>query len=536
MAQPLVPVQLRHLGQYGFFAEADGRYDDLRYASTLTNIVFDEKGRPASRNGWSSVLASAITNTPTVEGLHYFQREIGETDYWIAATNQDDSTFKIWKVEGAVGAATSTDITGTITSPTSYSWQFANYNNNVVGIQQGDNPIEWDGSATPFADMDSGGSGRPDGNCIIAAWGRCFATTADGQTVQWTPSLSSDWDNTGSGSLNVRLVWPNGKDHIIAIVAFAKRLIIFGKESILVYGDSTASQDAVGIDPNGEGFGLLEAISGVGLRARDAVVEAGDDLLFVSQDGIRSLRRAVDYENLPMQTLTRNIDPYLIDLLKNSSINTTDMKLVYHVDEAMVLLRMGGTYFYLDMREPVHDMGGAERGSPILRSSIWSGLSWQCAAHGRDGKLRFGFTSGVVGEYGTYLDNASTYTFDMSSVWLSLADESGRGERLKFLKRLLLFASTEKTYQVHLRWAYDFSQKFTTKTVTVTQDATPAEWGLAEWGDDEWSGGALGIFKGAASGSGSGTYIKIGFSLVINGAAFAFNALTMQTKLGRLSR
>lgn len=536
MAQMLVPVHLRHLGQYGFFSEADGRYDDLRYASTFSNVVFDEKGRPASRRGWTPVLVSAITDTPIVESLHYFQREVGEGDFWIAATNKDDSTFKIWTMTGETGSAAATDITGTISAPTSYSWQFANYNNKVVGIQQGDNPVSWDGSGTPFADMDAGGSGRPDGNCIIAAWGRCFATTSDGQTVKWTPSLSSDWDDTGSGSLNVRLVWPTGKDHIIAIVAFAKRLVIFGKENILVYGDSTASQTTVGIDPNGSGFGLLESIQGVGLRARDTVVEAGDDLLFLSQDGIRSLRRAVDYENLPMQTLTRNIDSYLIDLALDGTISTIDMKLVYHVDEAMALLRMGGTYFYLDMRERLPSVQGDGRASPTLRSSVWSGLTWKCAAHGADGKLRFGFTSGVIGEYGTYLDNTSTYIFDMSSVWLSLDDGQGRGERLKFLKRLLLFASTEKTYQVHLRWAYDFSQNFTTKTITVTQDAAPAEWGEAEWGDDEWSGGAQGIFKGAVSGSGSGTYIKIGFSLSIDDSAFAFNALTMQTKLGRLSR
>lgn len=534
MAQRLLPIPLRNLGKYGFFAEADGRYSSVEYASTFTNLVYDTKGRPAARKGWDAYLSSALTGTPSVVGLHHYVQELDGSNIWLAASDDGAGTYKIWSLSGDTGSGSATDITGAITSPSSANWQFANYNNKVVGIVQGDNPIEWDGTGS-FADHDSGGSGRPDGNCIISAYGRLWATSADGQTLYWTPSLSDDWDGTGSGSLNVRLVWPSGTDSIVGLAAFSNRIIILGSKSILIYGDSAASTTDVGIDPNGDGFGLLEVVVGTGLYARDCLVEVGDDLMFLSKDGVRTLRRAVDYDNLPMQTVTRQVDPFLLDFLASQPAAST-CKMVYHVDEALVLLRIGGSYFYFDVRQPIHTPEDADRSAPIFRASTWSGLPWLGAASGNDGNLRFGFAAGLIGEYAGYLDNTSTYTIDLSTVWLDLDDGEGRGERLKIPKRLLLFASTEQTYQVALRWAFDFSTTFFTRTVTVTQDATPAEWGLGEWGEDEWSGGSLGIFKGGVAAAGSGTFIKLGMSLAVDDAAFAYNTLTLQTKLGRLSR
>lgn len=520
MAARLNSVPLRDLGRFGYYSESEGRYDDLRVASSLTNCVFDKNGKVASRQGYANVLTSSISGTPDVEQMFYYRKEIGETDFWIAAANK-----KLYKVEGTVGAGTATDITGAITAPTATKWQFVNYNNKVVGIQQGDNPIGWDGTGN-FADWGSGT--LPDGNAILAAWGRVFASTADGQTVRWTATLGEDFDAVGAGALNVRLVWPNGKDRIVALVAFSNRLIIFGKKTILIYRDATATQLSAGLNPNSTGFSLEESIGGVGCYARDTIEAVGDDLLFLSEDGIRSLSRALEYDKLPMQTLSRNIDLELADILP--LIDVDECKAVYHQSKAMYLLRLENFYYYLDVREPIRDNAEGKI-APILRASQWTGINWKSAWSGEDGNLRFGFASGKIGEHDTYLDGAATYTMDQGTVWMSFDSDT-----LKFLKRFVIYCNTDQSYQVTFRWAWDFSNTFTTRSVTVNQSAAPAEWNLAEWGNSEWSGDADSVFIGRAHGAGSGTYLKFGWSVQVNDSKFSFNSLLLQLKTGRISR
>ena len=313
-------------------------------------------------------------------------------------------------------------------------------------------------------------------------------------------------------------------------------MIIFGQRSILIYGDDAASQLDAGVDPNSTSFTLKESVEGVGLYARDAVAAVGSDLVFLSFDGLRSLRRAVDYENHAMKSISQNINPFIIQELTENSPAQDNTNLTYDKDRGFLLLRLGAIYFYFDARRFYQDPNDDSR-EPFYRASLWTSPSWNGIAVGDDGNLRFGFNDGTIGQYGGFLDGDSTYVLDLSSGWLSLEDGNGRGERLKFLKRILLFASTTQSYTVNFRWSWDFSSTTTTKGITVMQDVDPAEWGLAEWGADEWSGGGLtGVYKGTTTGSGSGTYIKVGFSLTVNDASFSFNTLNTQMKIGRLTR
>lgn len=529
MAQRLAPIRLRELGTLGFFAESD-ELDDRQYAATLGNAVFDQKGRIAARKGWLAYLTSAVTDTPDIEKLHYYAKEIGETEYWIAAGDND----KLYKLSGAVGTGTATDITGAITTPSDSNWQFVNYNNLVVGMQQDDNPISWNGTGN-FADYGSG-TALPDGNCLLSAWGRLFGTTADGQQINWTATLGSDFDAVGAGQLNVRLVWPDGKDKIVAIAAFNSRLVIFGQRSVLIYGDDAKSQLDAGLDPNSTSFGLKETVDGVGLYARDLVAQVGNDLVFCSPAGLRTLRRAVDYENHAMAGVSHNVNAYLLDTILSDAPSADACNLTFDQSRGLLLLRLGTKYVVFDARRTWRDPNKPEA-EPFYRASLWTGIPWKGIAVGDDKALRLGFADGLIGEYTGYLDNNVAYTFDLSTVWLSLERGQGQGERLKFLKRILLFASTTKNYEVTMRWLWDFSTTKSVQTITMSQQSPPSEWGLGEWGLSEWNGGNLAsIFKGTASGKGSGTFLKLGFSVEIDGTEFAYNSINTQLKLGRLTR
>lgn len=524
MADNLLPVSMKQLGRYGYYAEADTQFDDPRYAGSMSNIVFDDKGRPTSRKGYVTVLASGIASG-AFKRLHYYRRDIGSADQWIAAA--DDA--KIYLINGDAGSATASDITGTITTPTSWNWQFVTYNDKVIGMQQGDGPIVYTGTGA-FSDFNAGATNLPTGNCLLSAWGRLFGSTADGQGVNWTGVLGEDFDAAGSGQLNVRKVWGNGADRIIGLAAFGSRLIIFGSQNILIYRDTAATTDAEGLNPNSSGFTLEESLQGQGLVGRDAEVAVGDDLFFLSQDGVRTLRRAIAYEKMPMYTLTRNIDPVVQNDILNDVTDGSDVQMCYHPHESILLLKVGSSRYYLDPRAPIRPEGD-EGASGILRATLWEGIAFHTACSGLDGKLRFALST-KLGEYSGYNDNDDqTYQMDIGTVWLT-----ANSENLKFLKRIAMFANTQTTYLVRLRWAWDFADSFTSRSVTVAQVSAPSEWGEAEWGEGEWAGDATSLFTASTTGSGSGTFFKIGFSLGIDGSEFSFNNLFLQMKKGRLTR
>ena len=516
--------ELNDLGMYGYYSEADTRYNDAKFAGSLTNVVFDDKGRLTSRKGNATVLATGLGGGALFKRLHYYRRDIGTDDQWLAAADND----KIYKIAGAAGAATATDITGSITTPTSWDWQFVTYNDKVIGIQQGDGPIVYTGTGS-FADFNAGATNLPDGNCLLSAWGRLWGTTSDGQAVHWTAALGEDFDAAGSGQLNVRKVWTNGADRIVALAAFNNRLVIFGKQNILIYRDESATTTGEGLNPNSSGFTLEETVDGQGLVGRDAVAAVGNDLVFLSEDGLRSLQRAVDYEKLAMVTLSRNIDPVIKSAVASLTADNT-VDLCYHQKEALLLLRVGGSYFYLDPRDRITP-NADENKSGIFRASDWTGIPYHSAFSGLDGNLRFAIRDDL-GEYSGYNDNdTATYQMDVGSTWLD-----GGGEARKMLKRVAFFANTQTTYTLTIRWAWDFSTTFETRSVTVSQVSDPAEWGEAEWGEDEWSGDSNSLFRANTMGSGSGTYFKVGFSLGIDGEEFAYNSLYLQMKKGRLTR
>ena len=88
-------------------------------------------------------------------------------------------------------------------------------------------------------------------------------------------------------------------------------------------------------------------------------------------------------------------------------------------------------------------------------------------------------------------------------------------------------------FESNPKWAWDFKTNFKSGTVTYPANAGAAEWGTAEWGIAEWGGG-LTVQEKRVPGSGTGEYIKVGFSTQVNGEVFVLQQLSLYMKLGRL--
>ena len=142
----------------------------------------------------------------------------------------------------------------------------------------------------------------------IAAFGRFWVH--DGDTVYWSTDIADStfpaFAGGSSGTLNIASVLPKNVDVITALAVHNNFLIIFCERNIVIYSGAD--------NPLGN-FVLADIIAGVGCVARDSLQSTGNDLLFLSDTGIRSLGRLIQEKSLPMRDLTRNVRDDFLDIV-----------------------------------------------------------------------------------------------------------------------------------------------------------------------------------------------------------------------------
>ena len=79
---------------------------------------------------------------------------------------------------------------------------------------------------------------------------------------------------------------------------------------------------------------LNEVIRGVGLVSRDSVQAIGDDLVFLSNTGLRSLARTTEKDKLPLTDLSLNVKDTLIRHIGQSSA----VKSIYVENEGIYIM------------------------------------------------------------------------------------------------------------------------------------------------------------------------------------------------------
>ena len=218
-----------------------------------------------------------------------------------------------------------------------YGCTLVPFKDSIYVFSKGEEVMVWDGEvAEPlsaklgyFPPQDDVGilSETIDGDIACAAYGRLWVSGVndDYQTVyysdlliaeQWYDGRAELGDDFNTGGLiNVAEYWPNGGDRIQGIAAHNGFLIIFGRESILIY--SGAEGDPAGTD----GLKLEDAIRDVGLVNQDAMCNIGSDHLFVDSLGVRSLGRVVQEKSSPLAEPSMNIASVIrpmIDQYRNS--------------------------------------------------------------------------------------------------------------------------------------------------------------------------------------------------------------------------
>mgnify|MGYP003676647550 FL=1 len=484
-AKPLQPLVLDSIGIYGLNRQSSAASLEPQWLTTANNVMLDEKGRVSTRKGikqvTNNISSSATENTLVVKSLGEYRNATGATTLFAGAganvykINTANTPYTL-DAQSFSGGTTKTD----------GNWQFTNFNNQFYGVQAGNQPINYSGSA--WLDLEDVGSYAKPANvttftpsCVLGAFGRLWVgNIGENRDVVYYSDLfiGQKFHGGSSGFLDLKNVWAG--DEIVSINSFMNKIVIFGKNNIAVFDGPWDVNYAVTTST----FGLNEVIEGVGCVARDSIQLIGDDIVFLSSSGLRSLSRTMVQDKMPLTELSLAIK----DELRTNIVtgNMASVKAQYDLSTGSYLLGFPSknVVYVFDFKSQTPD--------GVPRITTWnfdtnknpmSFLSTDTNLYIGGGAASYGGRVGIYDGYydvekedvtATYANQTvcvaaghtwesgtskcfedidNTYQADFKTVWLDF-EQPGIS---KFLKRFLGIWSGGKNSNITLNWYRDYS-------------------------------------------------------------------------------
>jgi len=494
MSKPLQNLTIAAPALYGLNTQDSPIEMQPSFASVADNLVVDEYGRLGARKGFALLTSdNTALGGQSISQVHEFEKEDGTRIILSTANN------KVF-----TGTSTLTDITGA-SSISSDNWNMVTFNGKCYMFQSGHTALTYDGTTL------ANNSTAPEGNTVLAAFGRIWTADIvnDKQTVYWSDLLDgTSWSTGSSGSLNLDKVWPDGYDEITALQAYNNYLVIFGKNSIVIYSQAEDPASMV----------LADTINGIGCIDRNTVQQTGTDLVFLSNKGVQSFGRLLQQKSLPLRDISKNVRDDIVHLTNQE---TEGFRSVYNPTEAFYLL----TFLSQDITYCFDLRGSLEDGSQ--RVTTWTNSPFKCYAFAEDTTMYVGNTNGI-GRYFGYSDNNTSYRIRYYSHHLSFGDASV----LKILKKIKPVLIGGGNVTATLFWGYDHETAYKSQAVKLSK-STPAYFGVGEYGIAEYTGGIT-ITKPNINATGSGATVSVGVEAPINGEPLSLQQLNIQAIVGKM--
>lgn len=526
MAQPLQSINLVAPGFKGINTEDSPIAQDPSFAEIAENTVIDKSGRIAARKG-SSVITENKTELGTdyLNKIHFYYNSAGAPSETILSTGNNkilSGTTTLSNVAITVGATQSPY------AITDNNWKIVNFNDKAYFFQRGYDPLVYDynGGSPTLKTFQAENSDTITSDTLkcheaLSAYGRLWVadSSVDNQVVYWSDLLiGNDFTGGTSGSINVAKVWPDGYDEVKALAAHNEMLIIFGEHSIVIYGGAS--------DPST--MSLVDTISGVGCICRNSVQSIGTDVLFMSDDGLRSFGRTIQEKSLPISDLSANVKT---DIINSISVRTGPTASVYSPENTFYLISFPdqNLVYCFDLKTRLENNS--------YRVTTWTGEFFKSFERKTDGTLLMGSTEGVS-EYKDYSDNGEAYRFKYYSPALAFGDAS----KFKLLKKINPTIIGGSTSTVFLKWGYDFSDTYNSISLKVTE-SVPAFYNVAFYGTSPDGGGAAfteaqytggtEVSRPRVNGTGSGTLVTVGLEADIEGYQLSLQEINVLALIGR---
>jgi len=552
-------------GSMGLNTEQSPTAQDGSFCLTANNAVIDQYGRIGSRKAFATLTKTVNFNylfnvakeseslevltlaTGSINGEHYVvglakvqQYNIGgavvQTDRFFFTLDKVGVEWQLNEVAAHTGANLETLDKAKIVS----------FNDAFYIFSEGNEAMVWDG--TTFGVLFAGTSDVDyiapqddtgviasviDGDVACAAYGRLWVSGVGGDhnviyysdlliATQWYDGRATptDTQNTG-GIIDLREYWPAGSDDVRAIVAHNNALFVFGRKSILVWGNPTGDPSAEG------GIFLQDAISNIGVVSQDAVAVTGNDVLFVDGTGVRSLGRTIQEKSVPLGDLTLNVRKDISAMIQ-TTLDKDTISIDYWPEESVSVVTFPeqGFSYVLDMRQ-----ASPTGGSRITR--------WDNCVHNRSLYVELPTGSMVllasdndqgVLEYRGYQQwDGQSYVFSYASPAMTL----GQPANLKFIKQIdYTCVSTFSSGNATARWSFDYVTPARTRSLSIGA-TPPSKFGIAQYGVDTYGGAVSTIKRYKINAKGSGEALIIGINMDIGGNSFSLQEVNIQTLLGR---
>lgn len=511
MASSLIPVTLAAPGFWGLNTQDSPTGLDQRFCLEASNCVIDQSGRIAARKGWERVFSSneAILAS-TVYLVHEYINSAGTVELLVVI---GDSVYTITASSSNTPVLIYTGLWG------SANWKAVNFNGKCYLFQRGYTPLVYDGTTMQLMTTHGSYAGSvQSAHEVLAAYGRLWTadTTTDKYTIQWSDTLIGEaWTGGGSGSLDLRSVYPGNLRPVTALAAFNGKLVIFCDKVIIIYTGAAG-------DPS-TNLTLEDTIYGVGCISRDSVINLGNDIVFLSDTGVRSLSRVLIQKSAPLNDVSKNVrDRLMQDVALNNSNDW--VKSGYNELDGQYILSFPllGKSWVFDLKQKLED--GSHRVT-----------TWTIAPYSMCYRLNRDFLYGFAGTVG----KASTlYTDDGAQYEMSYISSHLHGEDIAFesiLKFLRLTGYGGSNYLIRFLWGTNYAGLSYQAQTRFPSKGTASEYNVSEYAIGEYGSDVTAIRTVRQNLSHYGRVFQIGIQVPIKNYPFSIQQVDVFTKKGRIS-
>jgi len=280
--------------------------------------------------------------------------------------------------------------------------------------------------------------------------------------------LTTDAGTLDSNAFQIGSQQPHG-DTIKSLTSFQRLLAIAGQNNLLFFDGTNPIADAAADSTDFSIIGLFPQ----GVVSSEGMISIGNDLVFVSNDGIQSVEFGADASSLNRENLSEAIKTTLRDLIKDSPED--DIILTHYPRRSWLISKIGSEMYVFNYTAFLGTQQLTNIPARNLRvsSGSWSLFDGKFARQNeffvrRNGDL---IAVGPAGGVFTcdvddvYSDDGEIYTTEFQSVWLNFAEpkKDVRIKQVNYIKPILDAGATI-TYTVVVEGGFDIESR---DTITI---------------------------------------------------------------------
>ena len=307
MADRLLPAVFGFSGGYATDLPTQSR--SLDYWLKAENVIFTVSGIARKVGGANKVNATTITDSPDVTGMFDFWRNGAAASF----TQKHVVVTANGKVYKDDMDGTYDDITGAATITADAIPVFCQARDLLlIFTDKNDTPLKWNqtGNVASLGGSPPSGRGAVFHNNRVWTWGD---NSNPSRLTYGSSTTAEDFTGVDTGGIDID---PEDGDRIVGAISHKEILFIFK-------GPNTGSIHMIaGTAPTGgDAYSRKVLVRGIALQTHNSIIPVGDDVFFMSERGIHSLRATQQFGNFSEADVTRYLKGYFRDNLNRAQLN-----------------------------------------------------------------------------------------------------------------------------------------------------------------------------------------------------------------------